>query len=199
AVHTPKVALAIHQPIAQGEVLGHPHDGVVHRRITVGVILTDDVPDHTGGLLVGLVPIVREHVHREQHAPVYGLESIPYVGQRPADNDAHRVGEIGLPHLAFERDGQYLLRCIRHNYQIPECRKNSAFSFLKRSAENPPESSPAKERNVTTKQYLPDTQKRSWRRRAIWLFIRYNSSPFRPTRPVGKHTMTEQIHATQPA
>ena len=66
AVHGTEVALAVHQGIAQGEVLGHADDGVVHRRVTVGVVFTDDVTHHAGGFLVSLVPVIAQLVHGEQ-------------------------------------------------------------------------------------------------------------------------------------
>src|SRR5690606_6316289 len=62
AVDGTEVTLAVHQPVAQGKVLGHPHNGVINRRVPVGVVFTDDIADNTGRLLVGFVPIVREHV-----------------------------------------------------------------------------------------------------------------------------------------
>ena len=40
-----------------------------------------------------------------QHASVHRLEPVAYVRQRTADDDAHRIIEVGLPHLVFEVDG----------------------------------------------------------------------------------------------
>jgi hypothetical protein len=71
----------------------------------VGVILTDHVTDDTRGFLVSLVPVVTEFVHREQHAAMHWLQAITHVGQRPPDDHAHRVIQVGVAHLVFEADG----------------------------------------------------------------------------------------------
>ena len=73
AVHGAEIALAIHQHIAHGERLGHAHDGVVHGHVAVGVVFTDDVADHSGRLLVGLVVVVAQLFHGVEDAAVNGL------------------------------------------------------------------------------------------------------------------------------
>ena len=73
AVYRAEVTLAVDQHVAQGEILRHPHDGVVDRAVAVGVVLTDHVTDDTGRLFVRAVPIVVEFVHGEQNATVHGL------------------------------------------------------------------------------------------------------------------------------
>ena len=40
-------------------------------------------------------------VHRDENAPLRRLETIADIGQRTADNDAHRVGQIARPHLVL--------------------------------------------------------------------------------------------------
>ncbi len=105
AVHRAEVALAVDQHVAQREILGHPHDGVVHRLVTVGVILTDHVTDDTRRFLVGFVPVVTEFVHGVEHSAMHGLKTIAHVGQRPPDDHAHRVIQVGVAHLVFEADG----------------------------------------------------------------------------------------------
>jgi hypothetical protein len=114
AVHRAEVALPVDQHVAHRERLRHAHDGVVDRGVAVGVVLTDDVADDAGGLLVGLVPVVAELVHREQHAAVHRLEAVAHVRQRAPDDDAHGVVEIRLAHLVFEIDGQNFFREIWH-------------------------------------------------------------------------------------
>ena len=105
AVAGAKVSLAVDQRVTHGEILGHTHDGFVDRRIAVGVILTDDVTHDAGGLLVGGTVGVTQLSHGEQYASVYRFEAIAHVGQSPADNDAHRIVDIGRTHLLFDRDG----------------------------------------------------------------------------------------------
>ena len=75
-------------------------------RIAVRVVLTDHVADDARGLLVGLVPVVAELAHGVQHAPVHGLQAVAHIGQCAADDHAHRIVEVGLPHLLFEADRQ---------------------------------------------------------------------------------------------
>ncbi|MNQ87875.1 hypothetical protein D3C85_1031160 [compost metagenome] len=104
AVHRTEVALAVYQQVAQGEWLRHPNDGVVHRGITVRVILTDHVTDNTGRFLVRLVEVVAQLAHREQYATVHGLEAIARIRQCTADDHAHRVVEVGLFQLVFDID-----------------------------------------------------------------------------------------------
>ncbi len=104
AVDGAEVALAVDQRVAHGEVLGHAHDGVVHGGIAVRVIFTDHVADDAGRLLVGLVPVVLELAHGEEHAPMDRLQPVAHIRQRPADDDAHGVVEIGLLHLFFDAD-----------------------------------------------------------------------------------------------
>src|SRR5690606_39834066 len=67
AIHRTEVALTVYQQVAQRERLGHAHDGVVHSAVTVRVVFTDHVPDHTGGFLVRLVPVVAQLAHGEQY------------------------------------------------------------------------------------------------------------------------------------
>ena len=78
------------------------------------VVLTDDVTDDAGGLLVGLVPVVAELVHGEQHAAVHRLEAIAHVRQGPANDHAHGVVEVGLLQLVFNIDRGDFFGEIRH-------------------------------------------------------------------------------------
>ena len=104
AVDRAEVALAVDQRVAQGEVLRHAHDGVVHRRVAVRMVLADDVADDAGRLLVRPVPVVVEVVHRVQYAAMHRLEAVARVRQGARDDDGHGVVHEGLPHLVFDRD-----------------------------------------------------------------------------------------------
>ena len=106
AVNRTEVTLSVHQHVAHGERLRHTDHGVIDRRITVRVVLTDDVTDDTGRLLVGLIPVDAQLVHRVEHAPMHRLETVPNVRECTADDDAHGVVEVRLPHLVFEVDVQ---------------------------------------------------------------------------------------------
>jgi hypothetical protein len=80
----------------------------------VRVVLADHVADDARTLLVGAVPVVVQFVHREQHAPVHRLEAIARIGQGSSDDHAHRVIQVGTPHLLFETDRQGFLGERRH-------------------------------------------------------------------------------------
>jgi hypothetical protein len=114
AVDAAEVALAVDQHVAQAEVLRHAHDGVVHRRVAVRVVLADHVADDARALLVRAVPVVVQLVHREQHAPMHRLEAVARVGQGTPDDHAHRVVEVRPPHLLFEADGEGFLGELGH-------------------------------------------------------------------------------------
>ena len=104
AIDRTEVTLAVDKHVAQRERLRHADDRVVDRRVAVRMVLTDHVTDHAGRLLVRFVPGVAQLVHGEQHASMYRLEAVAYIGQCAPDDDAHRVVEIALTHLVFDVD-----------------------------------------------------------------------------------------------
>ncbi len=114
AVDRAEIALAVHQQVAHGEGLRHAYDGVVHRGVAVRVIFADDVADHTGRLLVRLVPVIAQFAHGVEHAPMHGFQAVADIGQCPADDDAHCVIQIGFAHLVFEIYGQYFASDLGH-------------------------------------------------------------------------------------
>ncbi len=73
AVHRAEVALTVHQHVAQGEILSHANDGVVHSGIAVGVVLTNDIAHDTSRLFIRPIPVVVEFVHGEENTPVNRL------------------------------------------------------------------------------------------------------------------------------
>lgn len=42
--------------------------------------------------------------HGVEHAAVHGLEAVPDLGQRTADDDAHRVIDVAALHLVLDVD-----------------------------------------------------------------------------------------------
>jgi hypothetical protein len=103
AVDGAEVPLPVHERVAQREVLHHPHERVVDGRVTVGVELAHAVADHAGRLLVATVEGEAEQRHRVEHPAMHGLEAVTDVGQRASDDDGHRVVQVRLPHLLFDR------------------------------------------------------------------------------------------------
>ena len=114
AVDRTEIALAVDQHVAQREVLRHAHDGVVDRGVAVRMVFADHVADDARALLVGAVPVVVELVHRVEHAPVHRLQTVACIRQRPPDDHAHRVVEVGAAHFLFEADGQGFFGELSH-------------------------------------------------------------------------------------
>jgi hypothetical protein len=105
AVDAAEVPLAIDQRVPHVEVLREAHERVVRRRITMRVVVADDFADDLGAFAVGPRRRQAHLAHREQHAAMRGLETVPYVGQRAPDDHAHRVIHVRAAHLVFDVDG----------------------------------------------------------------------------------------------
>ncbi len=71
----------------------------------MGVVLAEDFADDLGALAGGAVGREAQLAHPKQDAAVDGLEAVANVGEGAADDDAHRVIDIGAPHLIFDVDG----------------------------------------------------------------------------------------------
>jgi hypothetical protein len=97
-----EVALAVDERVAQRELLRHAHERVVDRGVAVGVVLAHHLADDEGALAVRPGGLQRQVVHRVEHAAMDRLEPVADVGQRAADDHAHRVIEIGRAHLLRE-------------------------------------------------------------------------------------------------
>ena len=104
-----EVALGVNQRVAEGEALAHADEGVVDGPVAVGVVLAHDVAGHTGALDGRAVGPGAEVVHAPEDPAVHRLESVPGVGQRPRDDDRHRVVQEGAFHLLLDLDGLELL------------------------------------------------------------------------------------------
>ena len=97
-----KVALAVHQRVALGEVLGEADEGVVDRLVAVRMEVAHHAADDVGALAVRPVGLQPRLVHREEHAPVHRLEAVAHIGERAADDHAYGVIEVRRPHLLLE-------------------------------------------------------------------------------------------------
>ncbi len=105
AVDRAKIALAVDERRAHGEILRHAHQRVVDRQIAVRMVLAHRVADRARRLVVGAVGGEIELVHRIEDAPMDGFEAVANVGQRAAHDHAHRVIEIAAFHFIEDRDG----------------------------------------------------------------------------------------------
>ena len=90
-----EVALPVDQRRAHHPGLREAHQGVVDRGVAVRVVLTHDVADDARALGEPAVGTVATVVHRVEHPAVHRLEPVAYVGQRAADDDRHRVVDVG--------------------------------------------------------------------------------------------------------
>ena len=109
AVHGAEVAVAVHQGVAHGEVLGQTDQGVIHALIAVGVVPAQHVAHAGGGLLEGLVGGEAVLVHGVEDPAVDRLEAVPHVRQGPALDDAHGVFNVGFLHLRHQEGRDDLL------------------------------------------------------------------------------------------
>ena len=103
AVDRTEIALPVDQRQPHREGLRHSHQRVVDREIAVRVIFAHRIADDAGRFLVGFVGGEAVFVHRIEDAPMHRLQPVAHVRQRPADDHAHGVIEIGALH--FVGDG----------------------------------------------------------------------------------------------
>ena len=99
-----EVALAVDQRRAHHPRLREADQGVVDRGVAVRVVLTHDVTDDARALREAAVGAVAAVVHRVEHPAVHRLEAVAYVGQRAADDDRHRVVDVGALHRGLQLD-----------------------------------------------------------------------------------------------
>src|SRR5690606_14533063 len=78
------------------------------------VVLADHVADDARRLVVGLVAVRAELVHRVQDAPMDRLEAVADVGERAAHDHAHGVIEVAAAHLVLEVDRDDFLGELGH-------------------------------------------------------------------------------------
>ena len=118
AVHGAEVTLPIHQRKAHVEILRHTHESIVYGAITVRVVLTNHVTNHTSRLFIGCVPAVPKLVHRVEDPAVHRLEPVSDVRQGAPDDHAHRVVEVRVTNFVFDIDWNNIWRFSHTKYAI---------------------------------------------------------------------------------
>ena len=122
AVHRTEVTLTVNQRVTQAPRLCHTTHCVIHGAVAVGVELTEHVADDTRTLTSGLVGVEAQLVaHIVEDTAVYGLHTIPCVGQRTRYNYRHRVVDVGCLHLIFDvnlDDSLFLWEFFRKGYFV---------------------------------------------------------------------------------
>ena len=73
------------------------------------VVVAHHVADDLGALAIGASGDETAFLAGEQDAPVYGLQTIAYIGQRTADDYAHGVIEIARFHLIDDVDARVIV------------------------------------------------------------------------------------------
>ncbi len=104
AVHRAEIALAVDQRQAHREILRHAHHRVVDRQLAMRMVFADHIADDARRFAVAAVPHVAVHLHRIEDAAMHRLQPVADIGQRAGHDHAHRVIEVGAPHLVFDRD-----------------------------------------------------------------------------------------------
>ena len=102
AVDGAEVALTVHEQVAHGEPLRHAHQGVVDAGVAVGMVVTQHLTDDLGALAEGRARREVQTAHRVEDAAMHGLQAVPGVGDGAPDDHAHRVIEVGRPHLLLD-------------------------------------------------------------------------------------------------
>ena len=97
--------MALHQQISGIEGLCQTHHGVVYGGISMGMVFAQYIAYDTGTLTEGLIGGKTQFTHGIQYPPVYGLQAVPHIGQRPIHDDRHGIGDKALLHLLFQMNG----------------------------------------------------------------------------------------------
>ena len=91
--------MAVHQWVAEREVLGHAHHGVVYGGIAVRMVLTDHLPHYPCRFDEARRRFRPDAVHGEKNPPMDWLEAIAHIRQRPADDGRKGIGQVARFHL----------------------------------------------------------------------------------------------------
>ena len=97
-----EVPLPVDQRVAKRERLDEPCDRVVDRARVVRVVLPHDIARDPRALHVWPVRLMTRVVHRPEDSAMDRLEAVTHIGERPPDDDAHRVVEVARAHLLLE-------------------------------------------------------------------------------------------------
>ena len=93
-VHTTKVALTVDQQVPHIPRLRHANERVVHRGVSVGMVLLEHLTDDACALRKTPIGNKAFTQHGVKHATVNRLQTIPHVRQSPPHDDRHRIIEI---------------------------------------------------------------------------------------------------------
>ena len=103
AVDRAEVPLSVDQRVAQREALRHAHQRGIDDRFAVRVVLTRGVACDVGALTVLRRGPQLEVVHRDQDPALGRLQAVAHIRKGPRVDDAERVVEVRLAHLALDQ------------------------------------------------------------------------------------------------
>ena len=83
--------------------LRHPHQRRVDHALAMRVVITAGVARNLSALHSRRSRRKIEVVHGDQNASLGRLETVSYIGQGAADNDAHGVCQVTLFEFLFDR------------------------------------------------------------------------------------------------
>ncbi len=84
----------------------------------MGMILTHDVADDAGALLVALVGVEAQLAHGVQQSPMHRLQPVARIGERTRHDRRERIAEIALAQCVLERLLAHFTANNRH-YEAP--------------------------------------------------------------------------------
>ncbi len=103
-VHRPEIALAVHEDDAHRPVLREAGQRHVDRTVAVRMVVAHDVADDLGALAIRPAGDEAALLAGIEDAAMDRLQPVAHVGQRAADDHAHRVIEITRLHLFDDTD-----------------------------------------------------------------------------------------------
>ena len=108
AVHRAVISLPVDQRVAHVERLREAHQRGVNDGFAVRMVVAGGVAADLRALAVAAIRREAQVVHRDQDAPLHGLQAVAHIGNRARHDHAHRVIEVRLLHLGLNFDRDHL-------------------------------------------------------------------------------------------
>ena len=113
AVDRAEVSLPVGEHVAHVEVLRQADQGVVNRRVAVGMEVAHHLADDLCALAVAACRRQPHALHAVEHAAMGRLQTVADIRERASNDYAHRVIHVRTLHLVFDVDGDAVRRrCI---------------------------------------------------------------------------------------
>ena len=99
-----EVALLVDQHVPHVPFLGHADERRIDHALAVRMVVAAGVARDLGALHPGRARGEVEIVHGDENPPLRRLEAVAHVRERPAHDHAHRVREVAILELLFDRE-----------------------------------------------------------------------------------------------